>query len=345
MVDLRSDTVTCPSDGMRRAMAEAVVGDDVFGEDPTTKKLEEIVADLLGKESALFIPSGMMGNQLGIYTQTRPGDEVIVEHKSHIFNYESGAASSLCGVTLHVIDGKDGRFSEEQFLSSLRHGHYWESKSVLLCLENTLNLAGGRLYPITELTALANCAHEHGLSCHLDGARLWNASIATNLPLKQYATPFDTVTVCLSKGLGAPVGSVFAGTHQSIQRAHRRRKELGAGMRQSGVLAAAGIYAIEHHLPDLQQDHLHAQRLAMGLQSLSGLHVPIPETNIVMIHVINEAITSDDLVNQIHVLNTAMISVNSKTIRAIVHRDISSNDIDEAIAAVKEAVNVLLPQG
>ncbi|MCY4001890.1 MAG: aminotransferase class I/II-fold pyridoxal phosphate-dependent enzyme [Bacteroidetes bacterium] len=345
MVDLRSDTVTRPSDGMRRAMAEAVVGDDVFGEDPTTRKLEEIVASLLGKEAALFIPSGMMGNQLGIYTQTRPGDEVILERKSHIFNYESGAASSLCGVTLHVIDGNEGRFSEEQFLRSLRHGHYWESRSALLCLENTLNIAGGRLFPINELTALANSAHEHGLSCHLDGARLWNASVATKVSLEQYADPFDTITVCLSKGLGAPVGSVFAGSSQIVQQAHRRRKELGGGMRQSGILAAAGIYAIEHHLPDLERDHIHAQRLAKGLRSLEDLHVPIPETNIVMIDILNEVVTSDALVNQIHALNTAMMAISPKTVRATVHRDVSSNDIDTAIASVKEAVNALLPQG
>ncbi len=193
MIDPRSDTVTRPSKGMRRAMACAKVGDDVFGEDPTTKALETTVANMLGKEAALFIPSGMMGNQLGIHVQTQPGDEVIVERQSHIFNYESGAAGSLSGVTLHVIHGEKGRFSEEQFLTAIRGENYWEPRSTLLCLENTLNLAGGLIYPLAELKQLADCAHTHGLACHLDGARLWNASVATDISVKQYAAPFDTI--------------------------------------------------------------------------------------------------------------------------------------------------------
>ncbi|MCY4159908.1 MAG: beta-eliminating lyase-related protein [Bacteroidetes bacterium] len=338
-VDLRSDTVTRPSAEMRRAMAEAEVGDDVFGEDPTTRALQDTIADLLGKEAALFIPSGMMGNQLGIHTQTNPGDEVIVEHKSHIFNYESGAASSLCGVTLHVIHGENGRFNREQFMSALRHGAYWESNSSLLCLENTLNIAGGLLYPIEELKRLAECAHDHGLSCHLDGARLWNASVVTGIAMNEFAAPFDTVTVCLSKGLGAPVGSVLASTEQIIQKAHRRRKELGAGMRQSGILAAAGLYAIEHHLADLKQDHFHAQRLAEGLQQIHSLHVLHPETNIVLIHLLEPSISTDTLLKRIQAQGTAMVAVGSNTIRATVHRDISTTDIDTAIQAVEYALS------
>jgi len=340
MVDLRSDTVTCPSPGMRRAMAEAEVGDDVFGEDPSTKRLQETVADLLGKEAALFVPSGMMGNQLGIYTQSQPGDEVIVDRKSHIFNYESGAASSLSGVTLHVIDGKDGRFNPEQLISSIRGGKYWESRSTLLCLENTLNIAGGLVYPLSELTELANCAHAHGLSCHLDGARLWNASIATNISSKQFADPFDTLSVCLSKGLGAPVGSVFAGTREVIERAHRRRKELGAGMRQSGILAAAGLYAIQHHLSGLKQDHMHAQRLATGLEFHPLLRVKPPETNIVLFELLQETITTETFLHRLQDLGTAMVGVGPKMIRATVHRDLSTKDIDEAIKSVECTLNV-----
>jgi len=337
-VDLRSDTVTRPSAGMRRAMAEAEVGDDVLEEDPTTKILQQTVANILGKEAALFIPSGMMGNQLGIHTQTQPGNEVIVERKSHIFNYESGSAGSLCGVTLHVIAGKDGRFNKEQFIGALRHGAYWESRSTLLCLENTLNIAGGLLYPLAELKELADCAHDHGLSCHLDGARLWNASIAANIKMNEFASPFDTVTVCLSKGLGAPVGSVFAGTEQTIQKAHRRRKELGAGMRQSGILAAAGLYAIEHHLPDLKQDHVHAKRLAKGLRRLPSLQVSVPETNIVLIHLSGQTITADTLLKRLHARGTAMVAVGSDIIRATIHRDLSTADIDQAIETVEHAL-------
>lgn len=339
MIDLRSDTVTRPSEGMRRAMATATVGDDVFGEDPTTIALQDTVAELLGKESALFVPSGMMGNQLGIHVHTQPGDEVVVERKSHIFNYESGAASSLSGVTLHVIEGEGGRFNRHQLVGALRHGHYWESNSTLLCLENTLNIAGGLLFPLAELQELAGCAHEHGLACHLDGARLWHASVATDTPMKDYADPFDTVTVCLSKGLGAPVGSVFAGTQSIIERAHRRRKELGAGMRQSGILAAAGLYAIEHHRQDLQRDHLHAQHLADGLASLPSVHVPPPHTNIVRVHLEGEELTTATVLKRLHALGIAMVEVDQGTIRATVHRDLSSTDIDTAILAFEQVLS------
>lgn len=338
MIDLRSDTVTRPSAGMRRAMVQADVGDDVFGEDPTVKALQNTVADLLGKEAALFVPSGMMGNQLGIHVHTRPGDEVIVERKSHIFNYESGAASSLSGVTLHVIEGNDGRFSKHQLLGALRHGHYWESNSTLLCLENTLNIAGGLLNPLSELRELTACAREHGLACHLDGARLWNASVATQIPMKEYAAPFDTVTVCLSKGLGAPVGSVFAGTEKMVRRAHRRRKELGAGMRQTGILAAAGLYAIEHHLPDLEQDHVHARRLADGLAAFPSIHVRAPQTNIVLISLVNPELTTDTLLKRLHDRAIAMVAVGPDTIRATIHRDLTTQEIDTTVLAVKQAL-------
>ncbi len=338
MIDLRSDTVTRPSEGMRRAMAAAEVGDDVFGEDPTVEVLQDTVAKLLGKEAALFVPSGMMGNQLGIHVHTRPGDEVIVERKSHIFNYESGAASSLSGVTLHVIEGKGGRFQKDQLLGALRNGHYWESTSTLLCLENTLNIAGGLLNPFLELQELVDCAHEHGLACHLDGARLWNASVSTQIPVHKYAAPFDTVTVCLSKGLGAPVGSVFAGTEKTIRRAHRRRKELGAGMRQVGILAAAGLYALEHHLADLEQDHAHAQRLADGLATLPSIHVPPPPTNIVLIQLTDIELTTDSLLRRLHEQGVLMVEVGPNTLRATVHRDLCTENIDTAIRAFEQAL-------
>lgn len=339
MVDLRSDTVTRPSPGMRRAMAAAEVGDDVFGEDPTAIALQNTVATMLGKEAALFIPSGMMGNQLGIYVHTRPGDEVILERQSHIFNYESGSASSLCGVTLHPINGRDGRFTKEQLHGALRHGHYWESRSALLCLENTLNIAGGLLYPLPALTELADYAHSHGLSCHLDGARLWNASVATGIPVKDYAAPFDTVTVCLSKGLGAPVGSVFAGTRETIERAHRRRKELGAGMRQLGVLAAAGLYALEHHLGDLEQDHANALHLAEGLAKMDSLDVRSPDTNIVLINLRGQP--TGPLLKHLHSEGVAMVPVGPTTIRATVHRDVCSADIDTAVESAARALRQL----
>ena len=255
MIDLRSDTVTQPCPGMRKAIFEAEVGDDVFGEDPTVNRLQTEIAAMLGKEAGLFVPSGMMGNQLGIAVHTQPGDEVIVEKTSHIFNYESGAAGAVAGIVLHPLVGDRGLLDADQVRSAVRKGAYWESRSRLLCLENTLNAAGGRVYPLKRIHELAETAREAGLSLHLDGARLWNASAATGISEREYAAPFDTVTVCLSKGLGAPVGSVFCGSEEKVQAAHRLRKRLGAGMRQVGILAAAGLYALRHHRSELADDH------------------------------------------------------------------------------------------
>ena len=332
MIDLRSDTVTRPSRGMRRAMYEAEVGDDVFGEDPTVNRLQEEIADLLGKEAALFIPSGMMGNQLGIHVNTRPGDEVIVERSCHIFNYESGAAGGLSGVVLHVLDGDRGMITSEQLSGAIRHGYYWESRSRLLCLENTLNKAGGVVYPLERLQALARTARSHGLALHLDGARLWNASAASGVAEADYAALFDTVTVCLSKGLGAPVGSVFAGSEPAIEVGHRRRKMLGGGMRQVGVLAAAGLYALQNHRAQLADDHAKALRLASGLAEMKGLAVQAPETNIVLFDVKNfDALAFLDSMQKEKV---AMVPFGPRTIRATTHRDVTLSEIDEALRRI-----------
>ena len=334
MIDLRSDTVTRPPEGMRRAMYEAEVGDDVFGEDPTTNRLQETVADVLGKEAALFVPSGMMGNQLGLKVHTQPGDEVIVERTCHIFNYESGAPGVLSGVVLHVLEGERGILTVDQVRGAVRHGYYWESPTRLLCLENTLNKAGGIIYPLERTQELAAAAREHGLRLHLDGARLWNATAATSISEATYAAPFDTVSVCLSKGLGAPIGSVLAGSKDLITSAHRYRKLFGGGMRQVGVLAAAGLYALEHHRPHLADDHAKARRLAEGLAELPAFAIDLDtvETNIVIFDVVESG--AMPVLQALQAEGVAMVPFGPSTIRATTHRDVSMDDIETALSVM-----------
>ena len=337
MIDLRSDTVTRPDRGMRQAMYDAEVGDDVFGEDPTVNALQEEVADLLGKEAGLFVTSGMMGNQLGLYVHTKRGDEVLVERSSHIFNYESGAAGAVSGVVLNALDGTGGLLTPAQVRGAIRHGYYWESRTRLLCLENTLNAAGGALYPLERIQSLTNVARASGLQCHLDGARLWNAAVATGISEAAYAAPFDTATVCLSKGLGAPAGSVFLGSRETVAEAHRIRKMLGGGMRQVGILAAAGRYALRNnHRADLAEDHAKAQLLAEGLASLPGITVQAPATNIVLFTLHN-----DDALPFLASLKSnglAMVPFNKRVVRATTHRDVSHDDIERALRILRRTL-------
>ena len=334
-VDLRSDTVTRPGDGMRRAMYEAEVGDDVFGEDPTVRRLQEAVAELLGKEAALFVPSGVMGNQLGLKVHTQPGDEVLVERSCHIFNYESGAPGLLSGVQLSVLDGERGILDVETVEQAVRAGYYWEPRSRLLCLENTLNKAGGVVYPLGRTRALAEAARRHGLALHLDGARLWNAAAATGTPESDYAAPFDTVSVCLSKGLGAPIGSMFVGTAAHVEAAHRYRKMFGGGMRQVGILAAAGLYALEHHRPRLADDHATARRLAEGLAEIPAFRLDpaTVETNIVMFDVVAGA--AGPVLEALAAEGILMVPFGPATIRATTHLDVSMADVETALATMR----------
>jgi threonine aldolase len=319
---------------MRRAMYEAEVGDDVFGEDPTVKRLQEAVADLLGKEAALFVPSGVMGNQLALKVHTRPGDEVIVERGSHIFNYESGAAGLLSGAQLLPLEGTHGILKAEQVSAAIRPGHYWEPQSRLACLENTHNKAGGVIYPLGTIKAVAEAVRTQGLAFHLDGARLWNATAATGIPERNYAAPFDTVSVCLSKGLGAPVGSVLAGKQEHIEQAHRYRKLFGGGMRQVGILAAAGLHALEHHRPLLAEDHEKARVLAEGIAEFGAFHLDPQrvETNIVMFDVADGGATS--VLEALRQEGVLMVPFSPTTIRATTHRDVSLEDIHTVLAVM-----------
>ncbi len=334
-IDLRSDTVTRPTEAMRRAMYDAEVGDDVFGEDPTVQRLEVAVAELLGKEAGLFVPSGTMGNQLAVRVHTQPGDEIILDKTCHIFNYESGAASALSGVQLRTLPGERGVLTAEQVDAAIRYGYYWESPTRLICLENTLNKAGGVVYPLEHIEAIGELARARGLRFHLDGARLWNATAATGIAEKTYAAPFDTVNVCLSKGLGAPIGSVLVGSADLIKQAHRFRKMYGGGMRQVGILAAAGLHALEHHRPHLAYDHAKAQRLAEGLAAIPAFRIDPTsvETNIVMFDTLtDEAIP---VLERLQPEGVLMVPFGPRTIRATTHRDVSIDDIDKALAVMQ----------
>ena len=293
-IDLRSDTVTKPTPAMRQAMAEAEVGDDVFGEDPTVNALQEKVAELLGKEKALFVPSGTMANQLAIKAQTQPGDEVILEATSHPFNFEGGAGAVLSGVQFNCLQGHRGILEASQVEEAIRPLDHHFPVSRLVCLENTHNRGGGSIYPLKNIIEISQLAKAKGLLVHLDGARLWNASVATGIKPREYAHWADSVSVCLSKGLGAPVGSLVAGSTAFIERVHRFRKMFGGGMRQAGILAAAGIYALDHHLDRLAEDHANAKRLAQGLSELKGVSIDPDqvETNIVIFDVTPSGMTA-----------------------------------------------------
>lgn len=336
MIDLRSDTITRPSEGMRRAMYEAEVGDDVYGEDPTVNRLQERVAGLLDTEDALFVPSGTMANQVCLYVLTEPGDEVIVERGSHVFNYETGAAGVLSGVQLHPLDGENGRLQPEQVEAAIRPEADVLPRTGLVSIENTANKAGGVVYPLDRIQAIADVARRHDLHLHLDGARLWNAAAAHEVDEADFAAPFDLSWVALSKGLGAPAGSVIAGSSDRIDMARRARKRFGGGMRQAGILAAAGLYALDHHRPHLSEDHAKAQRLARGLAEISAfsLDPAAVETNIVIFDVQDQP--AAEVVETLEAHEVLLTPFGPSTIRATTHRDVSMDDIEDALAIIRE---------
>jgi threonine aldolase len=335
-MDLRSDTVTRPSPAMRHAMLEAEVGDDVYGEDPTARALEARVADLLGKEAAVFVPSGVMGNQLAIKVHTQPGDEVIVAERSHIFHYESGAPGVLSGVQLRPVGDDRGFVRGEDVRATVRGGHDWEPRTRLVCLENTVNKAGGRVFPLDLTHEVAEVARAHDLALHLDGARLWNAAVASGHAEADLAAPFDTVNVCLSKGLGAPVGSVLAGSAETVRLARRYRKLFGGGMRQIGILAAAGLYALDHHRADLATDHARAHRFAETLAASSAFDLA-PETVETNIVIADTGPPAADVVERFEAHGVRLVAFGPHTIRATFHRDLSDDDLERAQRAVREA--------
>jgi len=284
MIDLRSDTVTQPTEEMRRVMAQAPVGDDVFGEDPSVNALQEYVAALLGKEAALFVPSGVMGNQIALAVHCRPGDEVIVEAASHIFTYETAAPALIARVQLFCIPSATGQMPVEAIAGAIRPPEYYFPRTALVCLENTHNRHGGTILSLDYIGRVAELVRRYGIALHCDGARLWNACVATGISPQQYAAPFDSVMVSFSKGLGAPVGSALVGSADFIAAARKWRKILGGGMRQAGILAAAALYALQHHMERLHQDHEHARLFAHILAESAMVEIELErvQTNIVI---------------------------------------------------------------
>ncbi len=332
--DLRSDTVTKPTAAMRRAMAEAEVGDDVYGEDPTVRRLEEQVAALLGKESALFVPSGTMGNQIGLLVHTRPGDEVVIGEGSHCAWYESGAGAAWAGVQFAVA-GEGGLFSAEELEDAIKPEPDHFPRTSLVVLENTHNRAGGRIFPQAETLRVVRKAHERGLAAHLDGARLWNASVALGVDVAELAAPFDTANVCFSKGLGAPIGSAFVGSREHVRAAHRFRKMLGGGMRQAGVLAAAALHALEHHVARLAEDHAAARAFADALRGAPGLEVPSAiDTNIVSLTATR--LPAAELVRRAAERGVLLNATGPRTLRAVTHLDLPRAAVVSAAEILRE---------
>ena len=338
MVDLRSDTVTRPTPAMRRAIAEAVVGDDVLGDDPTVIELERRVAQLAGKGAALFVPSGTMGNQLAVHCQTQPGDEVLLESESHIFFYEQGGIAANSGVLAHIVASVRGRILPDAIVSALRGEDDHNAHLKLVCLENTHNRAGGAIVPLDALRALSAAAHEHDLRVHLDGARLWNAAVATGISIRDWAESVDTLMMCFSKGLGAPVGSILVGDDATIRNARRVRKRWGGGMRQVGILAAACLHALDHHVERLAQDHARAKTLGDGMARLPGVRVVAPETNIVFVELEDPALEPAAVLHAMAARGVRMSQYGPRRLRAITHLDVDDAGIARALEAFESAV-------
>ena len=336
-IDLRSDTVTKPTPEMRKAMFEAAVGDDVFGEDPTINALQEKVAHLLGKEAALFVASGTMGNQLSIKAQTQPGDEVIIEAGGHAMNFEGGAGAVLSAVQFFGISGKRGIFDAPQVEAAIRVEDVHFPVSRLVVIENTHNRGGGTVFPLQNILRIREVATKRGLRMHMDGARLWNACVASGISPKEYAAPFDSVSVCLSKGLGCPAGSLVAGSKDFIKRVHRFRKMVGGGMRQIGFLGAAGIYALDHHINRLEEDHRKAKKMAQGLARIKNVLIQPEEveTNILFFDVSPAERTAQEVAAALRKKGVLVHPTSKTRIRCVAHLDVSFADIDEALDTIE----------
>ncbi|MEI8095152.1 MAG: GntG family PLP-dependent aldolase [Spirochaetales bacterium] len=332
-MDFRSDTLTRPTPAVREVMARAEVGDDVYGEDPTVNRLQDVTAELLGKEAALFVSSGTMGNLISLYLQAGRGGEVLAHKDSHIIHYELASGAAIAGCQILPASGARGVLTAEVLEPLVRGPIYYNARTTLIEIENTGNLAGGTCYSLAELNALGTWARSRALPVHLDGARLWNAVVATRSSPAALAAVADTVTVCLSKGLGAPVGSVLAGSKAFVAEARRVRKMLGGGMRQAGVLAAAGLYVLEHHRDRLADDHEHARLLAEALQASGWAQVPVaPETNIVFADTPRHE--SADVVAKLEAHGVRCSAMGAHRVRFVTHLDVSR-------AATKKACEIL----
>ncbi|MEM8834640.1 MAG: GntG family PLP-dependent aldolase [Planctomycetota bacterium] len=345
VVDLRSDTITRPTDAMRDAMARAEVGDDVLQDDPTVIRLEERVAEILGKEAALFVPSGTMANQLAIRFHCEPGDEIIVHGESHIVHYESGAPAALWGCSTAFAYGDRGFFTPDDVRDLIRYRDVHCARSRLVVMENTHNRGGGAVWPVDRFASVAARAKEEQLRVHLDGARLWNAGVAAGEPLTVWTQHADSVSVCFSKGLGAPVGSALASTRENIEKARRFRKMLGGGMRQVGIVAAGALHAVEHHRERLADDHANAKALAEGIADVPGVSIDPSsiETNILYfgVDLPGEREPAQRVCDALEASGVRMLSETRNRVRAVTNMHVDRAMIDRAAQAVRDAMATL----
>jgi threonine aldolase len=343
-VDLRSDTATRPTAAMRAAMAAADVGDDVLAEDPTMNRLQETIAAMVGKEAALFVPSGTMSNQIGVRLHCLPGDELILEESAHIYGYEQGGVAQLSGCATRTVKGDYGIFNVEQIENFLHPDNCHYTRTRLLCIENTSNRGGGRVWPIEQIAELCDWAHAHGLATHLDGARLFNAVVASGIPAHEWCKHFDTVSVCFSKGLGAPVGSAICGTRKHIEHAIRVRKVFGGGMRQAGIIAAGALHALENHVARLAEDHANAKRFADLIRDVDGITLDPPqiETNIVYFNVDPRLGMAAEFAARLKRHGVLVGPLYKHQIRAVTHLDVTRSDCERGAAAVRAAAEEAL---
>jgi threonine aldolase len=338
VIDLRSDTVTKPTEEMRRAMYSAEVGDDVYKEDPTVRELEDTAAEILGKEAALFVTSGTQGNQIAVLTHCRPGQELLLEEESHILYYESGAVAALAGVQTRTIRGTRGAMNPEDVLLAIRTDDIHYPETGLICIENTHNRAGGAIVPAENMRNIYKHASENNIPVHVDGARLFNAAAAAGHDVKEFTKHTDTVQICLSKGLGAPVGSILAGSVEFIQHARKWRKRLGGGMRQAGVIAAPGLIALTKMMDRLGEDQWNARILADAIESIAGLKLAKqPETNIVVADVAGLNVTSEMFVERMRAEGVIAGTFGPTYVRFVTHYDVSEDQIQKAIEAIAKA--------
>lgn len=339
-IDLRSDTVTRPTPGMRRAMAEADVGDDMSGEDPTVNRLEAMMASLLGKEAAVYACSGTQSNQMGIRTHCLPGDELLIDSTGHIANYEQGAPAVLSGVTCRLINGRGGILDVSDLEGKIRADNQHFCRTRLVCLENTTNTGGGRVYPLENLDRIGTWAHRHGLKVHMDGARLFNAVIASGHSAREICRNVDTISVCFSKGLGCPMGSILVGSADDIARARRVRKLFGGALRQAGIVAASAVYALEHHIERLKIDHENAQAFAEVIRGIDGLALDPPEvqTNLVFFTVDPRLGNAAQLSMKLKERGVRINAAGPQRLRACTHLDVDREQVLQAAEAVAEVV-------
>jgi len=336
MIDLRSDTVTKPTPGMLKYMSEAKVGDDVFESDPTVNAFQEKMAEMFGMEAGLFVPSGTMSNQLCVSVLTQPGDEIIIDELGHIFNYESGAAAHLSSVQIKPVKGERGKLSRDQAAAAIRTYNDWDPHTRVIAVENTTNKGGGACYSKEELIELSNLADEHGLYFHLDGARIWNAITATGIEPEFFGSVSDTISICFSKGLGAPVGSMMLASKDHIKKARRMRKMWGGGMRQVGLLAAAADYAVTNHLPLMSEDHRRAKILAETVSEHPDFEIDLDtvESNIVIFDTKRES--AADVLKKFEQQGVAMIPFGPNTIRATFHFQVGEEDLEKVLEVVRK---------